>query len=413
MKTAQWFWRAALFGALSIPVSSASAHIFPPTDNDAEQANGSEDQSYSDATRAINESRWPDAESLLEQVISQHGRRRDGALYWKAYVENKEGRASDALKTCADLRQTYPKSNWLNECSALEIEVRGKSGSPVQPQAEPDEDLKLLALNSLMQNGDVNALPILQQILGGPQSERLKERALFVLAQDQSKPAQDLFQQIIRGEKDPNLQVRAIRLLATAKGSKAAATLAEVYGRSSDPSVKKAVLDSYLIMGTPDKLLEVAQHESDPELRRRAISVLGALGAVSQLSTLYQSTTSNDTRLAIINAFVAAGGKGGDALSAIASSERDPDLRRKAIRNMGITGGVSALPTLMAIYSKSTDKESKKAVVDALFVAGDAHDLVALARAEQDPSAKRAIVGKLALMHNKEATDYMMEVLSK
>jgi HEAT repeat protein len=413
MKTAQWFWRAALFAALSLRVSFATGLVFPPTANGAEQANASEDQLYSDATRAINESRWPDAASLLDQVIDQHGRRGDGALYWKAYVENKEGRTSEALKTCADLRQTYPTSNWLKECSALEIEIRGKSGSPVQPQAEEDENLKLLALNSLMQSGDVNAVPILQQILEGQQSERLKERALFVLAQDQSKPAQDLLQQIIRGEKDPNLQVKAIRLLAAAKGSSAGDSLAEVYGRSSNLSVKKAVLDSYLIMGTPDKLVEVAQHESDPELTRRAISDLGALGAVSELAALYRSTRSKDAKLAIINAFVAAGGKGTDALSAIASSEPDPDLRRKAIRSMGIAGGGSAVPTLVSIYSKSTDEESKKAVLDALFVAGDAHDLVALARAEKDPSAKRAIVGKLAVMHNKEATDYMLELLSK
>jgi hypothetical protein len=48
-----------------------------------------------------------------------------------------------------------------------------------------------------------------------------------------------------------------------------------------------------------------------------------------------------------------------------------------------------------------------------LFVAGDAHDLVSLARSEKDPAARRNIVGKLALMHNKEATDYMMELLNK
>ncbi len=413
MKTAHWSWLAALYAALSLQVPSVSGFDFSPTDSDAEQANAHEDQLYSDATRAINESRWADAESLLDQVIDQHGRRSDGALYWKAYVENKEGHASDALKTCADLRQTYPKSNWLNECNALEIEVRGKSGSPVQPQSEQDEDLKLLALNSLMQSGDVNALPILQQILEGHQSERLKERALFVLAQDQSKPAQDLLLQVIRGEKDPDLQVKAIRMLAAAKGSNAGDALADVYGRSSNLSVKKAVLDSYLIMDSPDKLVAVAQHESDPELTRRAVSDLGALGAVSQLSILYQSTASKDAKAAIINAFVAAGGKGVDALSAIASSEQDSDLRRKAIRNMGIAGGVSVSPTLMSIYSKTTDEESKKAVLDALFVAADAHDLVTLARAEKDPSAKRTIVGKLALMHNKEATDYMMEVLSK
>ena len=197
------------------------------------------------------------------------------------------------------------------------------------------------------------------------------------------------------------------------KGKQAADILADIYGKSSNQAVKKAVLDSYLIMGAPDKLVQVAQHESDPELTRHAIYELGALGAVSQLSTMYQATTSKDAKAAIINALVAAGGKGADALSAIASSEQDPDLRRKAIRNMGVAGGSSVTPTLLSIYSKSTDEESKRAVLDALFVAGDVHDLVSLARAEKDPSAKRDIVGKLAVMHNKEATDYMMEVLNK
>jgi hypothetical protein len=38
---------------------------------------------------------------------------------------------------------------------------------------------------------------------------------------------------------------------------------------------------------------------------------------------------------------------------------------------------------------------------------------VALARSEKDLAAKKDIVSKLALMHNKEATDYMMELLNK
>jgi hypothetical protein len=413
MKTNQWFCLAAICTVLSLSAPSAAGLIFHPTEADSAATNAHEEQLYSDATRAINESRWSDAEPLLDQVVDQHGRRADGALYWKAYVENKEGRPSDALSICTSLRQSYPKSNWLKECNALEIEIRGKGGSPVQPQAEQDEDLKLLALNSLMQSGDANALPILQQILEGNQPERLKERALFVLAQDQSKPAQDILGQIMRGEKDPGLQVKAIRLLAVAKGQQAAETLADIYGKSSNPSVKKAILDSYLVMGAPDRLVQVAQHETDPELMRHAISLLGALGAVPQLSSMYQATSSKEAKAAIISAFVAAGGKGADALGVIASSEQDPDLRRKAIRNMGIAGGSSAIPTLLAIYSKSTDEESKRAVVDALFVAGDAHDLVALARSEKDPTAKREIVGKLALIHNKEATDYMMEVLNK
>jgi thioredoxin-like negative regulator of GroEL len=404
---------AGMFGALafSAPQAARSAELLSNPGALAEDPH--ESQLYSDATKAIDEGRWSDAEQLLDQVFNLHGRRADAALYWKAYVKNKEGRQSEALEACATLRQSFPQSNWLKECSALEIEIRGKSGNPIQPQAEQDEELKLLALTSIMEGGSSNSLPILQQILEGQSSEKLKERALFVLAENQSKQAQDLLGQIVRGEKDPKLQIKAIRLLGAAEGSKSASALESIYNKSSDPSVKKAVLDSYLEMNDPEKLVQIAQHESDPQLAHHAISELGAMGAVSRLSEIYNATSNKEVKSAIINAYVGAGSKGADALGAIASSEQDPDLRRKAIRNLGVSGGSAAVPALLVIYSKSSDEGSKKAALDGLFVADDAHDLVALARSEKDPVAKREIVGKLALMHSKEATDYMMELLNK
>jgi hypothetical protein len=418
MRMNRWICMMGLCGALTLvargaAISSELLYDRALLAEDASADAAHEDQLYSDATKAINEGRWTDAEPLLDQVSNLHGRRSDAAVYWKAYVKNKEGRPSDALEACASLRQNFPQSNWLKECSALEIEIRGKSGSPVQPQAEQDEELKLLALSSLTEGDHSNSLPILQQILEGQQSERLKERALFVLAQDQSKQGQELLGQIVRGEKDPNLQIKAIRLLAAAQGSNSAAMLESIYSKSSDASVKRAVLDSYLVMNDPEKVVQVAEHESDPELARHAVNELGAMGAVSRLSEMYNATSNKDVKSAIINAYVAAGSKGADALRAIASSEQDAGLRRKAIRNMGASGGSSATPALLAIYSKSSDEESKKAAVDALFIANDAHDLVALARSEKDPVAKRSIVGKLAVMHNKEATDYMVELLNK
>lgn len=413
MRIRRWMSCIGLYVSLLFfgsPSAKAAAHFFEDaTLNDDTH----EDQLYSEATKAINEGRWSDAEPLLDQIFNVHGRRSDAALYWKAYVKTKEGRSSDAIEACANLRQNYPQSTWLKDCSALAIEIRGKSGSPVQPQAEQDDELKLLALSSIMQGGNSNALPILQQILEGPHSERLKERALFVLAQDQTKQARDLLGQIVRGEKDPNLQVKAIRLLAAAQGSTSAETLGNLYGRSSDTAVKKAVLDAYLVMNEPEKLVQAAQHESDAQLARHAVSELGAMGAVSRLSEIYKATSSKDLKLAIVNAYAAAGSKGADALAAIASNEQDSDLRRHAIRNMGVSGGPSAIPEILAIYSKSKDEESKKAAIDALFVAGDAHDLVALARNEKDPAERRNIVGKLAVMQSKEATDYMLEILNK
>jgi hypothetical protein len=413
MRINRWVCILGLSGALALTAPPAGRSAVLLNHEASLEGDTHEDQLYSEATKAIDEGRWSDAEPLLEQVLGLHGHRSDAAVYWKAYVENKEGRPSDALETCASLRQNYPQSNWLKDCSALEIEIKGKSGSPVQPQAEQDEDLKLLALSSILEGDNSNSLPILERVLQGQDSERLKERALFVLAQNQSKQGQELLGQIVRGEKDPNLQIKAIRLLAAAQGSRSASTLESIYGKSNDPAVKKAVLDSYLEMNDPEKLMQAAQHESDPQLAHHAVSELGAMGAVSRLSEIYRATSSKELKSAILNAYVAAGSKGADALGAIAASEQDPELRRKAIRNMGPIGGASAIPALLAIYSKSSDEESKRAATDALFVAGDAHDLVALARSEKDPAAKKNIVSKLAVMRNKEATDYMLELLNK
>ena len=126
-----------------------------------EQGGADEASLYADGTRAIDENRWPDAVGLFDRVAQMHGEHAEGALYWKAYAENKEGQQANALSTCGELRKSYPKSRWLDECGALEIEIRGKSGQPVSPQAETDENLKLLALNALMQQDQEQAVPIL------------------------------------------------------------------------------------------------------------------------------------------------------------------------------------------------------------------------------------------------------------
>ena len=81
---------------------------------------------YADGTRAISENRWPDAAGLFDRVAQMRGEHAEGALYWKAYAENKEGQSANALSTCGELRKKYPKGRWLDECGALEIEIRGK-----------------------------------------------------------------------------------------------------------------------------------------------------------------------------------------------------------------------------------------------------------------------------------------------
>jgi thioredoxin-like negative regulator of GroEL len=403
---------ATLLIALSAPPALCAESSLPLSEDNA-AAQGKEETLYSEGTRAINDAHWAQAESIFRNLASQHGPRAEAALYWEAYAENKQGNAARALEICAELRHAYPQGNWVKECSALEIEIHGKSDDPLPPQAEQDEELKLLALNSLMQQDEARAVPIIQQILSSDKSDKLKERALFVLGQDPSPQAQALLGQVASGERNPALQRKAIQMLAVTRGKQAAETLANIYRQTTNVEVKKSILHTYLVIGTPDPLVEAARHESDPELVRTAVHTLGAMGATSQLLTLYHDSSSAEVKAEVISGLIPAGQKGADALGGIAGSEQDPELRRKAIRNLGIASGMSAAPALVAIYKKNPDLETKKAVAQALFLAGDSHDLVELARAEKDPAVKQSLVQQLSLMHNKDATDYMLEILNK
>jgi len=367
---------------------------------------------YADGTRAVDEGRWVDAESIFAKVAAMHGENAEGALYWRAYAQNRQSQPARALETCDELRRTYPKSRWKSECGALEIEIRGRTGNLPNPQSESDDDLKAFALLAVMQQDEARALPIIEKILDGNASEQLKEKAIFVLSQSGSKDAQNLLGKIARGQTNPALQIKAIHMLAI-RGKQSDDVLADIYQHTSDVNVKKAVLQSYLVSGSKDKLLEAARTEKDPQLVHTAVQQLGAMGATSELLDLYRSTSSVEAKSSIIGALIASGRKGADALGSIAASEQNPELRIKAIRNLGIAGGAPAAPAILSAYQGTTDAGTKKAAIDALFLAGDAHDLVFLARSETHPELKQAIVSKLAIMHNKEATDYMLEILSK
>src|ERR1700733_5427438 len=409
--------KTLLFATLVLALSTASPVLYAESPlaafDDNAAAQSKEDAAYSEGTRAINDAHWAQAETIFNNIVQQHGARAEAALYWKAYAENKQGNATRALETCSELQRAYPHGSWANECGALEIEIRGKSDDPQPPQAEQDEELKLLALNWLMQQDEARALPVIQQILNSDKSEKLKSRALFVLAQDQSPQAQALLGQVASGERNPALQRKAIEMLAVSRGKQAAETLANIYRQTKNEEVKNAILHTYLIIGTPDPLVEAARHESDPELVRTAVHTLGAMGATSQLLTLYHDTSDPKVKAEVISGLMPAGQKGADALGSIAGSEQDPELRRKAIRTLGVAGGMSAAPALVATYKKNPDVETKRAVAQALFLAGDSHDLIELARAEKDPAVKQSLVQQLSLLHNKEATDYMIEILNK
>lgn len=368
------------------------------------------DQDYQKGLRALDARQWDQAISSFSAAASHQGTQVDAALYWKAYAENRAGHREAALSTIAGLRKDYPSSKWIDDARALEVEVRAQTGGPVSPASEQDEDLKLIAINSLMQSDPDQALPILQKLLAsGNNSPKVKERALFVLTQNSSPQGRKLLSDIARGSSNPDLQLKAIRYMGMMGSEESRKELASIYNSSSDDKVKRAILQSFMISGSRDFLLNVAKTERNPELRRDAIRQLAICGGQDQLWELYQSDSSVENRKAILQSMFVGGNSA--KLVEIARTEKDPALRIAAIKSLGLMGDNGRGDVLTSIYQSDSNREVREAVLNSLFLQHNGKALVALARAEKDPEMKRKIIEKMALVQSKETTDYMMEIL--
>ena len=116
--------------------------------------------------------------------------------------------------------------------------MRQASGQAVSPDGQPDDDLKLLALRGLMQSDPERAVPMVEQILSGNSSIKVKENALFVLSQSRSARAHEILGNVAKGGSNPDLQMKAIRYLGAMGGPDNAQILDEAYRATSDEAVK-------------------------------------------------------------------------------------------------------------------------------------------------------------------------------
>jgi HEAT repeat protein len=390
--------RAAEWPAAGVPAPFVS-----------DDAQSREDEAYEQAREFIDEEQWQRAIESFNRLIALNGSKADTAMYWKAYAQSKLGQNAEALSTLASLTKRFPQSRTLEQAHALEMDVRRSAGQPVRPENVQDEDLKLYALQALGNQDPDRAVPMLENIIRGNSSARLKERAMFVLAQMSDPRARKLLAQAAKDDAHPDVQGKAIQYLGVHGGAENRALLSEVYQATNDARVKKRVLQAWMIAGEKDRILAAATGEKDPELRRAAIQQLGVMGAQDELSKLYATESSMETKKQILQSMFLGGRS--DRLLELAKTERDPELRRTAVRNLGLMGADKTGDALNSIYVSDKDPLVRNAVLEALFIQGNAEALVALARKESDQEMKRRIVEKLSLMHSKVAQDYMMELL--
>ena len=366
---------------------------------------------YDNGREALEDEKYEQARECFSELAKANGPQTDAALYWEAYADQRLGQRQAALAAIADLKARFPQSRWQRDAGALEIEVRQGTGQPSRPEAQGDEELKMLAIQGLMNSDPERAMPLLEKVLQSPASPKEKSRAMFVLAQSGSPQGREIIGRIARGQSNPELQKKAVEYLAIFGGPEARKTMAEIYASTADPSLKRSILRSYMIGGDKERLFAAAKSEKDPALRREAIRQLGLVHGEQELEQLYRTENTPEIRREILQAFFLAGDV--TKMLEAAKNEKDPELRRAAVRNLGLVRSDESSKGLAEIYARETDRGIREEVLNAYFLQGNAGAIVAIARAEKDPGLKKKAVEKLSLMHSKEASDYMMELLQK
>jgi tetratricopeptide (TPR) repeat protein len=373
---------------------------------------------YRSGTNSVDERRYERAVEMFDKVIAGKWSRADGAYYWKAYALNKLGKRDEALAAIGEISKQFPQSRWINDAKALQVEIQQGSGQAVSPEAMSDEDLKVLAIQSLVNSEPDKAVPLLEKVINDPKNNlSIKGRALYVLAQSRSDKARDIVAAYAKNGSNQDLQIRAVSYIGSFRMANSNQILSEVYSSTNDVAVRRAVLRSMANARDAQHLFNAAKTEQNQDLRREAIRGLGNMQAINELSQLYPTETTPELKEAIIDSI--ANARGIEKLVDIAKNEKDANVRAYAIRRLGFMrssqpGADKASEALSAMYKSESDKTVKTNILRSLANGGACPQLVDAIRSEKDIEMRGVGVRYISQMKGcKEATDLLTEIIAK
>jgi len=369
-----------------------------------------ESSSYNSGLSLLSQRQYDQAIIRFDRTIAQKGAHADGAWYWKAFAQYRAGKSEDAIASIAALRKDFPQSRYLNDAKVLEADVRKP-----RPEAIEDDEIKLLAIQGIQASDPAKAAQLATTLLAGTNSLAVKKRALYILALSDQPSAHDELLKYAKGAGNPDLQREAINYLATRRTKQPTtnAELKQIYESTSDPAIKRAIIDAYRTTGDKPALITLASTPGAPvEIRQQAVRNLTDLAVPQDLWALYQKEDNKDLRMSMTRAFSSMGAV--DQLLQIAKSDKDPEVRRQAVRSLGNQKVERTGATLVDMYGTETDKDNKMAIISALANQNNDTGLVALARKEtKDLQLKTELVRRIAEMSrsSKVAADYLLEVI--
>jgi hypothetical protein len=359
----------------------------------------------------ITDEQWSRAIVELQAAADDpHERNRDEALFWLAHCEHQSGDDSSAIQTIARLERVYPRSRWMQLARSVRVEIaqrmrrddvlwamvappappspppatarpgtpatvvphrpgaataaqpgRGStpppSPSPVAipppplpPRQHPptppaaylppsgteywgtmpepaDQVIRIEALAGLIESHGDRAVPLLRDIALDQNSPDEARRAVLVLAHSLRADAHNTVVEVARVGAEP-VRLAAIRELGRFQDVNVSNELMRVYSTGGTPRIRRQVVSSLGERADNVSLIRIVKSESDPTVRNTAIMTLGRIPAARDQLRLLYTQAPRESRDAVIAALFAS--RDDDELIRIASNEKDSWFRQRA-----------------------------------------------------------------------------------
>jgi HEAT repeat protein len=474
--TSHWWVQAPVQPALAVQARSPE-DVPPPPWQQGDPA----DSLYRAARETLGRRQFDSAAALFGRLPSRYpgSAYTPDAYYWQAfalYRVGDDGSLRTALAALRTQRTRFPTAATQGDAAALERRIQGElarrgdptaavaveraasavaaapaappvppvgAAAPVPPEVpEPpdaldpekhgrrgrdcednDDDIKIAAVNALIQMDSEKARPILQRILARRDagSACLRQKAVFLIAQGGGEGTEDILLETTRNDPDPQVREQAVFWLSQVGTEKAVTALDSILRRSTDRALQEKALFALSQHESPrarTALRGYAERADVPEeLRAKAIFWIGQSDdpeSGAYLRSLYGRVKSVELRKKLL--FSVSQQETKESRSWLLTVARDAtqplELRKQALFSAGQAGVPSA--ELGALYDGLTDRDLKEQL---LFVLSQQDDpaavdrLLAVARKDPDTELRKKALFWLGQSDDPRAAKALQDII--
>ena len=405
------------------------------------------DTLYQQARAALSRGDNRQAARLFHRIVEEEPESEyaPDALYWQAFALYRVGgndALHEALSALDQQREEYPDAATRGDADALAVRIRGalaQGGDAAAAQRlyetagdagdcpDEDADVRVAALNALMEMDPERALPVLEKVLARRDacSATLREKAIFIVADGESPRATDILLEVARTDPDPEVRGQAVFWLSEVHDERAVDALEQILLESQDNELREKALFA-LSENDSERagqiLRRYALDTSQPEeVREKALfwyAESQSGGDVAFLRELFQRVESESLKQQVLFAASETGDpEAVEWLMEIASDTGQPvEIRKQALFWAGESSDETVEPRLLALYADIGEPELKNQllfVYSELDTPAAIEKLFEIARTESDPELRKQALFWLGESGDPRVPQFLEELINQ